>query len=103
VTPPIPDFDDEFDFFLTAASDPAVKATYRAWIKEVAAEEVDKLLAGGALLERRLLIDAAMEPFERAFSFYHRHDASSPRDYAFSAYYRWWARQSATARLHIPD
>lgn len=75
-------------------------ASYRAWIEEVAAEEVDRLLPGGAPLDRRLLIEAAMEPFERAFRFYCRHDESSPRDYPFSKYYRWWARQFATARLH---
>jgi len=65
-------------------SDPAVGETYRAWIESVAAEEVDKFLAGGASLDRHLLIEAAMEPYERAFRFYRRHDESSARDYPFS-------------------
>lgn len=98
MTPPISGFEDEFDYFEAAASDPATFKSYRAWIEEVAAEEVDRVLAGGTAFDRQLLIEAAMEPFERAFSAYGRRDASSPRDYPFSAYYRWWARQCATAR-----
>ena len=100
MTPPILDFDNEFDFFEAAVSDPAVMAMYRAWIEKVAAEEVERVVASDSPLDRRLLIEAAMEPFERAFELYRRRDASSPRDYPFSVYYRWWARQYATARLH---
>lgn len=81
-------------------ADAAVMATYRAWLEDVAAEEVDKLIARGATVDRHVLIAAAMEPLERALRFYRRHDSISPRGYPFSAYYRWWARQFATARLH---
>ena len=100
MTPAIPGFDDEFDFFEAALTDPAIMASYRAWIEDIAGEEVDRVIGRGTSLDRPLLLEAAMEPFERAFDLYRRRDASSPRDYPFSKYYRWWARQYATARLH---
>lgn len=100
MTTPIEGFEDEFAFFEAASSNPAILASYRAWIEWVAEEEVDKLIEAGASLGRHTLFAAAMEPFDRAFRHYARHDASSPRNYPFSAYFRWWARQHAMARLH---
>lgn len=100
MTKPIEGFDDEYAFFEAATNDAATRASFRTWIEWVTEEEVDKLIGACASLDRHILFAAAMEPFDRAFWHYARHDASSPRDYPFSAYYRWWARQFATARLH---
>jgi hypothetical protein len=100
MSPPIEGFDDEYAFFGAATIDLAAREAFRTWIEWVAEEEVKKLVAAGASLNRHVLFAAAMEPFDRAFRHYAKHEASSPRDYPFSAYYRWWARQFATARLH---
>lgn len=89
-------FGNEFAFVDAAARDPRVYASLRTYIKAVAASEVDRL-AHTRTASRDELIEAAMAPFDRALLSYRRGRAGLPHAFPFSAYYRWWARQYATA------
>lgn len=88
-------FSDEAAFVETAAIDRRVYANFRTYIEAVAGSEVDRLLEEPRSSTRLELIEAAMTPFDRAFQKYQRGKNGEPHDFAFSAYYRWWARQYA--------
>ena len=94
-------FEDEFAFFNAATTDDKTYRLYRDWIVTVAQEEVARVAADSSL-DEAVLLAAAMEPFDRAFRLYRTRDAKTPLDYPYSQYFRWWARQYASARAHRP-
>jgi hypothetical protein len=101
MTPQSYGFEDEFAFFEAATRDENAYRQYRDWIVTVAQEEVARVSATSSL-DAAVLLAAAMEPFDRAFRLYRARDAKTPLDYPFSKYFRWWARQYASARAHRP-
>ncbi len=94
-------YEDEFAFFDAASKHAAVYETYKDLMRVIASEEVEKLVnAGCSITDRASLLAAAMEPYDKAFRKYLARDQAAPQPYPFSDYYRWWARQHATAFLH---